>query len=200
MKRIVILIAVLTILIFPVAALDSSVEIGVNLSYNTADEVLKEDGNSGVSFLDRIAVGLEMRANVSNFQIALMGDISIIDTQSVLFAGIFTAGFSVEMFKYLKLGITTGPKVSYLYRDTVKSVSGDGEVGNGEGFFDALYNGYFHHRIMLDVLAGPVMTIGVAYTVPTTFSLAEPAWGKILPTRTDLKEGQVAVCITMKVF
>jgi len=197
MKRIVILVAVLMILVFPAAALKSSLEVGVNLSYNAAEDVVSEDVES-VPLLDRIAVGLEMRANISNFQISLTGDISIIDTQSILFAGVFTAGFSVDMFKYFKLGITTGPKVSYLYSDS-KSVSGDG-TNNGDGFFDALYKGYFHHRIMLDILAGPVMSVGAAYTVPTTFSIAEGQLGNLIPKREDLKEGQIAVCISMKVF
>ena len=200
MKRIVILIAVLTILVFPAAALKSSLEVGVNLSYNAAEDVVAESVNSGMPLLDRIAVGLEMRANISNFQISLTGDISIIDTQSILFAGVFTAGFSVDMFKYFKLGITTGPKVSYLYSDSAKSVSGEGSISNGESFFDALYKGYFHHRIMLDVLAGPVMSVGAAYTVPSTFSLADAKFGNLIPKRDDLKEGQIAVCITMKVF
>jgi len=198
MKRIVILVAVLMILVFPAAALKSSLEVGVNLSYNAAEDVVSEDVES-VPLLDRIAVGLEMRANISNFQISLTGDISIIDTQSILFAGVFTAGFSVDMFKYFKLGITTGPKVSYLYSDSAKSVSGEG-INNGESFFDALYKGYFHHRIMLDVLAGPVMSVGAAYTVPSTFSLADAKFGNLLPKREDLKEGQIAVCITMRVF
>ena len=200
MKRIVILIAVLTILVFPATALKSSLEVGVNLSYNAAEEPVPESVNSGMPFLDRIAVGLEMRANVSNFQISLTGDISIIDTQSILFAGVFTAGFSVDMFKYFKLGITTGPKVSYLFTDSGKTVSGEGSINNGDSFFDALYKGIFHHRIMLDVLAGPVISVGAAYTVASSFSLAEPGLGKLLPRRQDLKEGQIAVCITMKVF
>ena len=172
----------------------------MNLSYNAADELVTESAGSGTSLLDRIAVGLEMRANISNFQISLTGDISIIDTQSILFAGVFTAGFSVEMFTYFKLGITTGPRVSYLFGGSGRTVSGEGSVNNGDSFFDALYKGTFHHRIMLDVLAGPVMSVGAAYTVASSFSLAEPRLGNLLPRRQDLKEGQIAVCITMKLY
>ena len=200
MKRVVILTAVLAILVFPAAALKSSLEVGVNLSYNNADEGLVKDGSvSGTSLLDRIAVGLEMRANISNFQMAITGDISIIDTQSILFSGVFSAGISADMFKYLKVGFTTGPKVSYLYSSSDKSVSGS-DVNNGENFLDALYKGHFHHRIMVDILAGPVMSIGAAYMVPTTFSLADGRLGNLLPKRDDLKKGQISVCISMKVF
>lgn len=199
MKRIIILVAVLAILVFPAAALKSSLEVGVNLSYNAAEDVVKESSGSGTSLLDRIAVGLEMRANLSNFQIAMTGDISIIDTQSILFAGVFSAGIAVDMFKYMKVGLTTGPRVSYMYSHEDKSVSG-GEVNNGENFLDALYKGHFHHRLMVDILAGPVMSIGAAYMVPTTFSLADGEFGKLIPKRDDLKEGQIAVCISMKVF
>ena len=86
-----------------------------------------------------------------------------------------------------------------MYSHEDKSVSG-GEVNNGENFLDALYKGHFHHRLMVDILAGPVMSIGAAYMVPTTFSLADGEFGKLIPKRDDLKEGQIAVCISMKVF
>ena len=200
MRRTFLLIAILTVLVFPVAALQSSLELGINLSYNNADELPEESGGSGIPYLDRIAIGLEMRGNISNFQTTIAGDISILDTQTMLFSGIFGAGISVDLFKYLKFGVTTGPKVSYLYQDEVKNVTNDGEVGEPENFFDALYRGYFHHRIMLDILAGPVISIGVAYTLPTTFSLAEGNWDKFIPGRDEFSEGQIAVCIQMKVF
>ncbi|MBO4717667.1 MAG: hypothetical protein J5599_07190 [Spirochaetales bacterium] len=200
MRRVFTLIAVLIILVFPLSALKSSFDLGINLSYNNADEVVEESGYSGAFDLERIAIGLEMRGHISNFPPTVAGDITILDTQTMLFSGIFGAGISVDLFKYLKFGVTTGPKVSYLYKDEVKSVSNDGEVGEPDNFFDALYTGYFHHRIMLDILAGPVMSIGVAYTLPTTFSLAAGNWEDLIPRRDDFTEGQIAVCIQMKVF
>lgn len=200
MRRFIFLIAILTILAFPVFALQSSLDLGINLSYNNAEEVAEESGDSGIPYLDRIAIGLEMRANISNFQTTIAGDITILDTQTMLVSGIIGAGISVDLFKYLKFGVTTGPKVSYLYKDAVKNVTNDGETGEPENFFDALYKGYFHHRIMLDILAGPVISIGVAYTLPTTFSLAAGNWEDIIPGRDDFSEGQIAVCIQMKVF
>ena len=189
MKRTILIIAVLAMLALPAVAMKSSLDLGVNISYNAATEVVEDDRPATFS-LDRIAVGLEMRANLSNFQIAIAGDISVLDNSSLLFAGIFTMGFSVEMFDYFKLGLTTGPKLTYL----------TGSDNNESGFFDAVYNGKFHHRIMLDVLAGPVMKIGVSYTIPTSFSFAERHLSNLLPHRSDLKEGQIALCIQMKVI
>lgn len=190
MKRMLILSAILLMIILPATAIESSLDLGVNISYNTADEVIDDDRPSPFS-LDRIAIGLEMRANVSNFQIAIAGDISVIDNSSLLFAGIFTMGISVDMFKYLKFGLTTGPKITYY----------TGSRANGSsGFFNALYNGDFHYRFMFDVLAGPVMKIGVSYTVPTEFNLAEHRFVCLLPQETDFKQGQIALCIQMKVF
>jgi len=177
-------------IVLPVTALESSLDFGVAISYNAADEVIDDDRPEPFS-LDRVAIGLEMRANLSNFQIAVAGDISIIDNRSLLFAGIFTMGFSVDMFTYLKLGLTTGPKVTYL--------TGSGASGSDD-FFSALYNGDFHHRVMLDVLAGPVMKIGVSYTIPTTFNLAVHDFSNLIPHRDDLNQGQVALCIQMKVI
>lgn len=190
MKRMLILSAVLLMIVLPAAAMKSSLDMGVNISYNAADEVVDDDKPAAFS-LDRIAIGLEVRANLSNFQVAVAGDISVIDNRSLLFAGIFTLGFSVEMFTYLKLGLTTGPKVTYY----------TGSRDNGsDGFFHALYNGDFHHRLMLDVMAGPVLKIGVSYTIPTSFNMAEHNFSDLIPHRDDLKQGQIALCIQMKVI
>ena len=189
MKRTLILAAALLLIILPAAAMKSSLDMGVNISYNAATEVVDNDRPAAFS-LDRVAVGLEVRANLSNFQLAVAGDLSIIDNKSLLFTGVFTAGFSVEMFSCFKLGLTTGPKVTYL----------TGSGNNSDSFLDALYYGDFQHRIMLDVLAGPVMKIGLSYTIPTMFSLAERNYQDLIPHRSDLKEGQIALCIQMKVI
>lgn len=185
---------------FSVSALASAFDVGVNLSYNNADEVVDESVYSGSLNLDKIAVGLEMRGNISNFQMTIAGDISILDTQSVMFSGIFGAGISVDLFKYLKFGITTGPKVTYIYRGKMNSVDNNGDLIEADNFFTALAKGDFHYRLMFDVLAGPVMSIGVAYTIPTSFSIAECPWPELLPSKENLEKGQVAICIQMKVF
>ena len=185
---------------FSVSALTSAFDIGVNLSYNKADEVVDESVYSGNMNLDKIAVGLEMRGNISNFQITVAGDISILDTQSVMFSGIFGAGIAVDLFKYLKFGVTTGPKVTYIYRDRVKSVDNNGEVVEPDNFLTALSKGDFHYRLMFDIFAGPVMSIGVAYTIPTSFNISDHRWSDFLPSRENMEKGQVAVCIQMKVF
>ena len=144
---------------FSVSALASAFDVGVNLSYNNADEVVDESVYSGSLNLDKIAVGLEMRGNISNFQMTIAGDISILDTQSVMFSGIFGAGISVDLFKYLKFGITTGPKVTYIYRGKMNSVDNNGDLIEADNFFTALAKGDFHYRLMFDVLAGPVMSL-----------------------------------------
>ena len=185
---------------FSVSALSSAFDIGVNLSYNQADEVVDDSVYSGNMNLDKIAVGLEMRGNISNFQMTVAGDISILDTQSVMFSGIFGAGISVDLFKYLKFGVTTGPKVTYVYRGKMNSVDNNGDLKEADNFFDALSKGDFQYRLMFDILAGPVMSIGVAYTIPTTICLADCQWSELLPSKENIVKGQVAVCIQMKVF
>lgn len=186
--------------VFSLGALDSAFDIGVNLSYNQADDVVDESVYSGTMNLDKIAVGLEMRGNISNFQMTIAGDISILDTQSVMFSGIFGAGISVDLFRYLKFGITTGPKVTYIYRGKMNSVNNDGDLVEADNFFNALKKGDFHYRVMLDVLVGPVMSIGVAYTIPTAFNIAQCQWANLVPNKENMSKGQVALCIQMKVF
>ena len=191
---------ILLITAFSLCALESAFDLGVNLSYNKADEVVDESVYSGTLNLDKIAVGLEMRGNISNFQMTIAGDISILDTQSVMFSGIFGAGISVDLFKYLKFGITTGPKVTYIYRGKMNSVDNNGDLVEPDNFFTALSKGDFHYRLMFDILAGPVMSVGVAYTIPTAFSIAEHQWQELVPSRENIEKGQVAICIQMKVF
>ena len=199
MKKLLILF-ILIFTAFSVSALASAFDVGVNLSYNNADEVVDESVYSGTLNLDKIAVGLEMRGNISNFQMTIAGDISILDTQSVMFSGVFGAGISVDLFKYLKFGVTTGPKVTYIYRGKMNSVDNNGDLVEADNFFSALAKGDFHYRLMFDVLAGPVMSIGVAYTIPTSFSISECQWPELLPDKENLEKGQVAICIQMKVF
>ena len=172
----------------------------MNLSYNKADEVVDESVYSGTMNLDKIAVGLEMRGNISNFQMTVAGDISILDTQSVMFSGIFGAGIAVDLFRYLKFGVTTGPKVTYIYRGKMNSVDNNGDLVDADSFFTALAKGDFHYRLMFDILAGPVMSFGVSYTIPTAFSISERHWSDLIPSQENMEKGQVAICIQMKVF
>ncbi len=198
MKRTILIFTILTMLVFSAFSLDSSFDFGVNLSYNTDADVVDEDVHSG--FMKQIAAGLELRGNISNFQSTLSGEITVLDTQSMMFSGIFGMGLSVDMFKYLKLGVTTGPKVTYVFRDTVKSVSDDGLLEDAQSLWDAMLDGSFYYRVMLDILAGPVISVGLVYTIPTTFSLRNGTISDIIPTRDLFKQGQIAVCISMKVI
>ncbi|MBR2282437.1 MAG: hypothetical protein IJ863_07450 [Spirochaetales bacterium] len=198
MKRYILLFTILTMLAFTAYALDSSMDIGVNLSYNTDSDVVNEDVHSGL--MKQIAAGLEMRGNISNFQTTLAGDITVLDTQSLMFSGIFGVGLSVDLFRFFKLGVTTGPKVTYVYRDTVKSVNDDGSLQDAQSLWDALLDGSFYYRVMFDILAGPVMSFGLAYTVPTTFSMRNGSIADLIPTRDLIRQGQIAACISMKVF
>ncbi len=198
MKRTLFAIVILTMLIFSVSALDSSFGIGVNLSYNRDSEVVDEDVHSGI--MKQISVGLEMRGNISNFQTSIAGELSVLDSQSVMFSGIFGAGLSVDLFKYLKLGVTAGPKVSYVFRENVKSVGDDGELVDASNFWDALLEGQFHYRIMLDVLAGTVISLGMVYTLPTNFTIRNADFSDIIPSKDLFSQGQISLCINMKVF
>lgn len=200
MKRVLLFVAILTIVAFPILAIDSSLDIGINLSYNTGEDVVDESAYSGMFNMDKIALGLELRANISNFQMAVNGDLTILDTESLLFSGIFGAGFCVDMFKYLKVSATLGPKVNYVYSGDVKSVDENGNLVNAESFLNALENGVFYYRFMVDFLVGPVLTMGLAYTIPTIFTIGEGNYSEIIPRRENFSEGQVSLCLQMKLF
>ncbi len=196
MKKYLIALIAILLISFSLPALDSSFDIGVNLTYDS-------DGSNGTNeddLLSKVALGLEMRMNISNFQMSIAGELYAPEAQSLLFSGIFGVGLSVDLFKYFKLGISTGPKVSYFFSDSIQEVDDDGDAVSNSNFLDSLWNGEFHYRVMLDILAGPVLSLGVAYTLPTSFSMAQADIAEIIPTRAQVKDGQLSVCIIMKVF
>lgn len=200
MKRVLLVFAILLVSLVPVFSIGSSFDIGVNVSYNAGDDILDESEIPGDFTMEKLALGLELRANISNFQMSLNGDLTILDPESLLFSGIFGGGFCVDMFKYLKLSATVGPKVNYVYMGDVKSVDDQGKLVNGKNFFKALSEGAFHYRFMVDFLAGPVITMGLAYTIPTCFSVKQGNYSDLIPHREDFKNGQVSLCMQMKLF
>ncbi len=172
-----------------------SIGFGANLSYaqdKTAKDSTKFD-------TDNVGIGLEGRMNICHFQLDGVGEISVLDSDTLRLAGILSAGVSVELFEVVKLGITAGPRIAYIYSNRAKQAD-ELEISNGKNLLEAIKDGPINIRLMLDILTGPVMSIGFAYTIPTEFSINESNWKALLPSSEGIKNGQVSLSIQMKIF
>lgn len=194
-----------------------SVGVGANISYPADGIVQTEPGESGSAAsslrkgtfsFDDVAVGLETRVSLSYLQVAAVGELSVVDSSTILATGILTAGLSFDMFSLFRLGIAAGPKVSYAYTEAGSrggASSSDPSVdlestSNGKNFWSAVREGNFNLRFTFDIIAGPVLTFGVAYVVPTDFSIAKENYGALIPSDGAWSEGKISVCVQMSLF
>lgn len=197
-RTFVLLILLISVVLCPLYAQDFfSMSTGANISY-------VQDATSSEVFTfnkDNLAVGLEFRTNISYFQLDAVGEVSVIDSRTLLLSGILSAGASVEIASIAKIGLTVGPRVAYMYsRSSSRPDEGNVPISNGKTLIEAIKDGQVNIRLMVDVLAGPVITVGVAYTIPTNFSISQGNWNELMPNVKSLKNGQISLCIQMKVF
>lgn len=177
-----------------------STSAGVNLSYSQ-DSLTPSTGTFEFN-PDNIAVGLELRSNITYFQLDAVGEVSVVDSKTLLFSGILSAGASVEILSLAKIGLTFGPRIAYVYTSdasTIKDESID-KISNGKNFLEAIKDGPVHVRLMVDIFAGPVITVGAAYTIPTDFTMGKGNWKELLPNAESFEKGQISFCVQMKLF
>ncbi len=172
---------------------------------------------------DNVSIGLESRVNLSYLQLTAVGELSAADSNTILASGILAGGLSFDLFSVFRIGVSVGPKISYAYTaaganasnayslnqsGSGQSNSSDGETSgidlektsNGKAFWDAVKDGNFNLRFTLDIIAGPVLTIGAAYVVPTDFSLSKENFEALIPDDSAWSRGQVSLCVQMSLF
>lgn len=198
-RRTVVLILLIFIVLCPLYAQDIfSIGVGANISY--AQDITDVESFSFNS--DNLAVGLELRTNISYFQLDAVGEVSVINSKTLLLSGILSAGASVELGSIAKVGITFGPRIAYMYTRSSKDAEAEGglSVSNGKDLIEAIKDGFVNIRLMADLYAGPVISVGAAYTIPTNFTISQGNWRELLPNTKALENGQISLCIQMKVF
>lgn len=190
-----------------------SLGVGANISY-PADAIAADP--SGSSSLDKkskfrfedIAVGLETRVRIDHLQFAAVGELSTVDSSTILASGILSAGLSFDLLSLFRIGVSAGPKVSYAYSEAGSkdpSSGSDpsvdlGNTSNGKNLWSAIKDGNFNIRLTFDIMAGPVMTIGVAYVVPTEFSIDNGNYKDLIPKTDAWGEGKVSICVQMSLI
>lgn len=203
-KGFIVLILIICFVATPVFANDFfSVSSGVSISY-------KQDVTSLESFefdfdTNKFAVGLEMRVNFSSVQFDAVGEITVLDSDSLKLAGILSVGGSLEFFNFVKLGVTVGPRMAYVYSNHVSKAEAaeeaeEAEISNGKDFLDAVKEGPINIRLMLDFYAGPVLSIGFAYTIPTEFTINNANWESLIPSTQSIEKGQFSLSLQMKLI
>ena len=210
-----------------------SIGVGANISYSAEGIVPVGSNESGEGALsnqkpkfsfDNVAIGLETRVNLSYLQLTAVGELSSVDSNTILASGILAGGLSFDLFSLFRIGVSAGPKISYAYTAAGANVSNayysssrtgssqtgsnDGETSgidlektsNGKAFWDAVRDGNFNLRFTLDIIAGPVLTIGAAYVVPTDFSMSKENFEALIPDDSAWGKGQVSLCVQMSLF
>ena len=201
-KTFLVLILLISVVLGPLWAQEIfSISSGANISYS--QDSLASSSTDSDSFLfnkDNLAIGLEVRTNITYFQLDAVGELSVLDSNTLLLSGILSAGASVEIGSIAKIGLTFGPRIAYIYSQNSGSKEEGLAVSNGKNFIEAIKDGPVHVRLMVDFYAGPVISIGVAYTIPTNFTIGQGNWDQLLPSSESFKNGQISLCIQMKVF
>jgi len=191
-----------------------SFSVGANISYinpqnNTDSQETSADTKTGFSKLglDNLSIGIETRMNISNLQFMAVGELTTPNSNTLLASGIITAGLTFDLFSVFRVGASMGPKISYAYfkNSTTSTASEESgvdmeKISNGKNFLDAITTGSFNLRFNFDIIAGPVLTIGVAYVVPTNFTIDEANYSDLFPIEEVWKNGQVSLCVQMALF
>lgn len=198
-RTFVVLFLLITVVLCPLCAQEIfSISVGANISYS---QDITASSESFKFSKDNLAVGLELRTNISYFQLDSVGELSVIDSKTLMLSGILSAGASVELGSIAKVGLTLGPRIAYVYSKNSPNPEEETiAVSNGKNFIEALRDGLVNVRLMVDFFAGPVITLGAAYTIPTNFSIGQGNWKELLPNAESFKNGQISLCIQMKVF
>lgn len=197
-RTFIVLILLISVVLCPLCAQEMfSIGVGANISYS-------QDTAAVESFSfnrDNLAVGLELRTNISYFQLDAVGEVSVLNSKTLLLSGILSAGASVEIGSIAKVGITFGPRIAYVYSKNYRDSETEGRsISNGKNFIEAITDGLVNIRLMLDLYAGPVISVGAAYTIPTNFTISQGNWRDLLPKAKAFESGQISLCIQMKVF
>ena len=206
-KGFIVLILLVCFVVTPVFANQFfSVSTGASISYS--QDVTSLESLKAFEFnKNNFAIGLELRSNLSFIQLDAVGEISVLDSDTLKLAGILSAGCSVELFDVVKLGLTVGPRIAYIYSNQVNKANTEEETGeeeatisNGKDFVEAIKEGPINIRLMLDIYAGPVITVGFAYTIPTEFSINNGDWEALLPSSSSFEKGKFSLSLLMKLF
>lgn len=65
-----------------------------------------------------------------------------------------------------------------MYTRSSKDAEAEGglSVSNGKDLIEAIKDGFVNIRLMADLYAGPVISVGAAYTIPTNFTISQGNW------------------------
>lgn len=198
MKKLLLVLALSAVLLAPLAAYSAGVfdlSIGLNASFRDGTlEAFKEFADSG---FDDWRFGLEMRTKLLFFELDSAGKIGMTENNGLTFSGLMVAGLSEDLFDTARIGVCFGPVIDYVLEDGESSLVIDGNHVQSESFMDALTKSRFNLRATLDFFLGPVIRLGVVWTVPTQYTIEEHDMNKLLPTGEDWTRTQIALAIHM---
>ncbi|MDD4082413.1 MAG: hypothetical protein WC162_04935 [Sphaerochaetaceae bacterium] len=198
MKRKFLVIIVLIVLPVMVFAETQWFDISVGLSmFKKVREVSTSFEFSDLVDLDSYDYKAEIRNKLLFFEFDMVGSPSITSNGSFQFEGLFLYGFTDDIFDFARISFCVGPDFTYINDGTKSEIIVQGNVIETNSLIDLLCASTYTFRAGIDFILGPVMKIGLAYTLPTEFSLNSGDLNLLVPSYENLKEGKISLSILM---
>ncbi|MDD2231334.1 MAG: hypothetical protein PHO44_00875 [Sphaerochaetaceae bacterium] len=144
-----------------------------------------------------INFGVELRTKMLFLELDASGELGVTESNGLQFSGLLVAGISEDLFGTARLGICLGPVVDYVHDGKKGTLVIDGNSIEAASFTDALNKSHFNIRTTLDFFLGPVIKLGVSFTLPTDFTLETHDMNMLIPNSDNLKEGSFSLVLQM---
>lgn len=195
---IVLLVVICSFSLFAASEQVFDFDIGFNASFR--DGALSTLRNLEKISLDDLNFGIEVRTKLLFLQVSAAGDFGVTDSRELLFNGLFLFGISEDILGFSRVGFSMGPKVEYVTDGKSVDLIIDGHKIEDSSLFTAFAKSDFNLRFTMDFFLGPVIKIGLAYCVPTEFSLEKGDLNLLIPTKSACVNGNICLGLTMTLF
>jgi len=149
---------------------------------------------------NKYAIGGETRMRVYFVNLDVLGEFTFVSRQILYFSGMVNIGAGFDFGNSVGLGFSLGPGVEYLFLNRfARDVMTSAGVAKST-FLDAVRTGNFNYRITFDVLVGAVLRVGLAYTLPTAFTLENFNPADLIPYRNTDSKGKFSLCLQMRII
>jgi len=198
MKKKFLVIIILIVLPVMVFAETQWFDISVGLSmFRNANEVATPLEFNDIIDIDAYDFKAEIRNKLLFFEFDMVGSPYITSAGALQFDGLFLFGFTDDIFNFARISFCVGPDFTYINDGTKSVMIVQGNVIETNSLVDLLSESTYTFRAGIDFLLGNVMKVGVAYTLPTEYSLQSGDLNLLVPNNDNWKEGEISFSILM---
>jgi len=198
MKRKFLVIIILIVLPIMVFAETQWFDISVGLSvFRKARDVSTSFEFSDLVDLHAYDYKAEIRNKLLFFEFDMVGSPYITSGGSLEFDGLFLFGFTDDIFDFARISLCVGPDFTYINNGSKAMIIVQGNTIETNSLIDVLSESTYTFRAGIDFLLGPVMKFGVAYTLPTAYSLQAGDLNLLVPNSDNWKDGKISLSVLM---